>query len=341
MKKRNPMLKRAFEEAAKKELASLPEEKFVIRAYTPEFENKIQKIFDEKAEIKENISNTKRRKLKWSFLVAAALICVLVIGVSAGEFIQTFSHEWRGRLTENIQNAAVGEGVEEFDAEYENSTDPFAIASRESGAGKHILLDYDQSIKYNDVIAEDEGYRFELKSVTKAKKKHRVIASGSISDATAEYEWKVSDSYFAIIEIKRSAGGMLTDEDKDAVSRMKWSCLIMGYSPSMTSIAFRGNTVIRYDDEYGIYYAVEITEMMPFAGNTFGLTLFEADREPDTYTVRADEKGNMELKNEDEFFGVLLKFSVDVSFADESYASCYFADKGLSQPVRWFERYYD
>lgn len=332
MEKRNPMLKRAFEEAAKKELASLPEEKFVIRAYTPEFENKIQKIFDEKTEKKESISNTKRRKFKWSMLVAAALMCVLVVGVSASEFIQTFSHEWRDRLTENIQNAAVGEGVEEFDAEYENSTDPFAIASIESGTGKYILLDYNQSIKYNDIISEDEGYRFELKSITKARKKHRVMTGGRLSDGTATYEWAVSNAYFAICEISRCDGKMLNSEEKDTHINVEWSFLLAGYSPRLTDLHFRGNSSIHsYCDDYKVFYAVEITDMMPFAGTDLALTAIEfepdgAIREIDKDTVYADEQGNLELVNEDDYLGVLLRFSVPEEYAseDEHYAEKYF-----------------
>lgn len=332
MKKRNPMLKRAFEEAAKKELASLPEEKFVIRAYTPEFENKIQKIFDEKSEIKENISNTKRRKIKWSFLVAAALMCVLVIGVSAGEFIQTFSHEWRGRLTENIQNAAVGEGVEEFDAEYEKSTDPFAITGRQSGAGKHILLDYNQSIEYNDVVDEDEGYRFELTSITKARKKHRIMTGGRLSDGSATYEWTVSDGYYAIVEISKCDGIKLTQEEKDSRINVEWSFLLAGYSPSLTDLHFRGNSSIySYCDDYKVYYAIEITDMMPFAGTDLALTAieFESDgafREINKDTLYADADGTLKLVNEDEYFGILLRFSVPEEFAseDEHYAEKYF-----------------
>lgn len=317
MKKRNPMLKRAFEEAAKKELSALPEEKFVIRAYTPEFENKIQKIFDEKSEIKENISNTKRR-IKWSFLVAAALMCVLVIGVSAGEFIQTFSHEWRDRLTENIQDAAVGEGVEGFDAEYENSTDPFAIAGRESGTGKHILLDYNQSIKYNDVIAEDEGYRFELKSVTKARQKHRIMTGGRISDGTATYEWTVSDAYYAIIEFSRVDGKKLEKEDEDLV--LAWNFLLEGYKPSSTNMCFRGNAIKEYSDEYAKFFAVEITDMMPFAGLDFALVPIEAETTEFEEAVYMDKDGTMDLLNSEEYIGTIIRFSVDEKYADKNTA---------------------
>lgn len=346
MEKRNPIIKRAFEEAAKKELAALPEEKFVIRNFSSEFENKIDKIIDDKTDKKEYCNHSKSRKFKWSVLVAAALMCVLVIGVSAGEFIQTFSDEWRGRLTENIQNAAVGEGVEEFDAEYENSTDPFAIAGRESGAGKHILLDYDQSIKYNDVIAEDEGYRFELKSITKARQKHRVMTGGRISDGTATYEWTVSEGYYAIIEISKCDWIKLTQEEKDSRINVEWSFLLAGYSPSLTDLHFRGNSSIySYCDDHKVYYAIEITDMMPFAGTDLALTAieFESDgafREINKDTLYADADGTLKLVNEDEYLGVLLRFSVPEEYAsdDEHYAEKYF---GLShrKMKNWMKSY--
>lgn len=318
MEKRNPIIKKAFEEAAKKELAALPEEKFVIRNFSSEFENKIHKIIDDKTDKKEYSDRSKSRKFKWSVLVAAALMCVLVIGVSAGEFIQTFSHEWRGRLTENIQNAAVGEGVEEFDAEYEISTDPFAIAGRESGAGKHILLDYDQSIKYNDVIAEDEGYRFELKSITKARQKHRVMTGGRISDGTATYEWTVSEAYYAIIEFSRADGKKLEKEDEDLV--LAWNFLLEGYKPSSTNMCFRGNAIKEYSDEYAKFFAVEITDMMPFAGLDFALVPIEAETTEFEEAVYMDKDGTMELLNSEEYIGTIIRFSVDEKYADKNAA---------------------
>lgn len=336
---RNPLLKQAFEEAAKRELEELVKNSKSMKVQTGIKSNR---------KSDDNQSDKKKISFKrvWSVLLSAVIATTLfTVGASGIAVIlgkeYIFSKEWRERTAEGIISSADTYDSLAYDEEIRGSRDKFSVASLESEGGADIILDYGESTEYTDVTAEDEGYSFKLQSVTKAKKKHRVIISGSVSNATAEYEWKVSDSYFAIIEIKRSDGEMLTDEDKDALSHMKWSCLIAGYSPSMTSIAFRGNTIICCDDEFGVYYAVEITDMMPFAGNTFGLTLFEADCEPDTYTIRADEKGNMELKNEDEFFGVLLKFSVAESFADERYTYYYFADKGLSQPERWFERYYD
>lgn len=332
---RNPLLRQAFEEAARIEADNL-------------VENIVFTEFDSALPDKRMHKSNKKRinfKRLWSVVLSAVIaMAFLAVGASGIAVIlgkeHIFSKEWRESIAESIISPSDTYDSVTFDKEIKSSRDKFSIASLESEGGAAIILDYGESMEYIDVTAQDEGYTFKLESVTKAKKKHRVITSGSISDASAEYEWKVSDSYFAIIEIKRSDGRRLTDEEKDAISGMKWSCLITGYSPSMTSIAFRGNTIVSYDDEYEICYAVEITEMMPFAGSGLGLTLFEAEREPDTYTIRVDENGNMELKNKDEFFGALLKFNVDERYADEKYVNYYFSDKGLSQPERWFERYY-
>lgn len=232
-------------------------------------------------------------------------------------------------MTENIINADVGEGVEEFDAEYEKSTDPFAVVARETGAGKHIILNYSESIEYTDVIAEDEGYRFALKSITPAKQKHQVMTGGRLSDGSATFEWTVSEGYYAIIEIARCDGKALTREEKDTVD-VVWNFLVAGYSPDLTNCYFRGNTIHNYNDDYKIYYAIEITEMMPFAKNDLALMamdIFDYDnRDVNKDTLYADEKGSLKPVNEDEYFGVLLRFSVPEEYAsdDEHYAEKYF-----------------
>lgn len=331
MEKRNPMLKKAFEEAAKRELSALPEEKFVIRPYSDRFNENMENLLGKENEVK--VIRKKRFGFKRMAVAAiVAILCLTVITAGAAGITKTFSSEWRNSLKENIQNAEIGVGVEEFDAEYEKSTDPFAIAGRESGAGKHILLDYSQSIEYNDVVDEDEGYRFELKSITKARKKHRVMTGGRLSDGTATYEWKVSDGYYAIVEISKCDGIKLTRDEKDSRINVEWSFLLAGYSPSLTDLHFRGNSSIySYCDDYKVYYAIEITDMMPFAGTDFALTAieFESDgafREINKDTLYADADGTLELVNEDDYFGVLLRFTVPEKYAsdDDKYAEKYF-----------------
>lgn len=326
MEKRNPMIKRAFEEAAKRELEALPEEKFVIRPYSDSFNENMETLLGKENEVK--VIRKKRFSFKRMAVAAiVAILCLTVIAAGAAGITKTFSSEWRESLKENILNAEIGAGVEEFDAEYEKSTDPFAIAGRESGAGKHVLLDYAQSIEYNDVIDEDEGYRFELTSITKARQKHSVMTGGRLSDGTATYEWTVDEGYYAIIEISKCNGKMLNRFEKDSRINVDWSFLLEGYSPDLTNIHFRGNTIHSYCDDYKVYYAIEITEMMPFAGTDFALTAigFESDggfREINKDIVYADKEGRLELVNEDEYFSILLRFSVPEEFAseDEHYA---------------------
>lgn len=344
MEKRNPLIKKAFEEAAKKELAVLPEEKFVIRPYSDEFDAKMEKLFSKEKEIKVIKKKTFRFK-RIAVAAIVAIMCLTVITASAAGIIKTFSNKWRDSLKENIQNAEIGAGVEEFNAEAEKSTDPFVEASLKCEDNADFILDYSESIEYNDIIAEDEDYRFELKSITKAKKKHRIMTGGRLSDGTATYAWTVSDAYFAIIEISRCDGKMLNREEKDTRINVEWSYLLAGYSPSLTNLHFRGYMVQSYCDDYKAYYAVEITEMMPFAGTDLALTAIEFEwdgkgREINKDTVYADEDGKLELVNEDEYLGVLLRFSVPEEYASDNknYAEEYF-HRSSRQLKNWMKSY--
>ncbi len=280
----------------------------------------------------------------------AAIVCILVclgtaVGAATGYF--TFGGiKTPVDIRENILNAGSAEGVEEFDREYEKSKDPFSVTARESGAGAHIILDYEDSIEYADAVDEDEGYRFELKSVTKARQKKNVMVDGKFSDGSAVYEWQISDGYYALVDISRCDGEKLTDEDEGKL-QFYWCYLLEGFDPWTTNLHFRGDTVHVYSDDYTVHYAIEITEMMPFAESDFAFVAFgmelDGDRgpiDPSIDTVYADPEGKIELVNEDEYFGALLRFSVPDKFAseDEHYAEKYF-EATPSQLEKWFDGY--
>ncbi len=288
---------------------------------------------------------------KRTVLSIVAVMCFLVcLGTAVGAVTGYFT--WGGIKTpvdirEKILNAGSAEGVEEFDKEYEKSTDPFSVVARETGAGSHIILDYSESIEYSDVVDEDNGYRFELKSITKAKQKDNVMTGGRLSDGSATYEWQISDGYYAIIEVSRCDGKALTAKEKDEIG-FYWNYLLAGYDPWTTNLHFRGHTVHSYNDDYKVYYAIEITDMMPFAGTDFALAPFGYDwKGPggagsiSIDVLYADEEGKLELLNEDEYFGALLRFSVPEKFAseDESYAEKYF-EATPEQLKIWMEGYH-
>ncbi len=287
---------------------------------------------------------------KRTVMSLAAVVCILIcLGTAVGAATEYFTFggiKTPVDIRENILNAGSAEGVEEFDKEYEKSEDPFSVVARENGNGAHIILDYSESIEYTDVADEDEGYRFELKSVTKAKQKRNVMTGGSLSDGTATYEWQISDGYYALIDISRCDGEKLTQEDEGKL-QFYWCYLLEGFDPWITNLYFRGDTIHVYSDDYTVHYAIEITEMMPFAKTDFALVAFgiefDGDRgpvDPSIDTVYADPDGKIELVNEDDYFGALLRFSVPEKFAseDEHYAEKYF-ESTPKQLKNWFEGY--
>ncbi len=280
--------------------------------------------------------------------IAAVIFILVCLGTAVGAVTGYFTFggiKTPVDIRENILNAGSANGVEEFDEEYEKSKDPFTMVGRENGTCA-VLLDYDDSIRYTDVVDEEEGYRFELKSITKAKQKRNVMTGGRLSDGSATYEWQVSDSYFALVDITRCDGEKLAEDDKARIG-FYWCYLLAGYDPWITNLHFRGDVVLSYSDDYAEHYAIEITEMMPFAETDFALVAFgiEFDGErgpidPDINTVYADEEGKMELVNRDEYFGALLRFSVPEKFAskDAHYAEKYF-DMSSKRLHNWFEGY--
>lgn len=313
MEKRNPMLKKAFEEAARKELSALPEEKFVIRPYSDKFDERMEKLFSKEKGIKE----IKKKTFRFNRIAVAAIVaimCLTVITAGAAGIIKTFSSEWRESLKENILNAEIGVGVKAFDKEFEKSTDPFAVAARESGSGAYMLLEYSDSIKYG-ITSKDREYKFYLDSVTKAQKKHQIMTGGSLEQGTATFEWVMSDAYYAIVEFSRTDGKKLSEEEHNMF--IEWNFLIEGYEPESTNICFRGAAnIVEYSDEYKRYYAVEITEMMKFAGCDFALVPLELGSDISDETIYADKDGAMELKSINGV-GALIRFSVDKKYADK------------------------
>ena len=296
-------------------------------------------------EVDEYERRNKMLKKKTVMSLVAVIMILVCLGTAVGAATGYFTFggiKMQEDLKENILNAGSAEGVAEFDKEYEKSTDPFTAVGREAGTA-HILLDYDDGIGYTDVTCEDEGYRFELKSITKAKIKDNVMVGGSLSDGSAVYEWQISDSYFALIDITRCDGEKMGENDK-ARTGFYWSYLLAGYDPWITNLYFRGDVVLSYSDDYAEHYAVEITDMMPFAGTDFALLAFGESEDqpidPEYENLYADEEGNMYLQNEDKYFGALLRFSVPEKFAseDEHYAEKYF-EMSSKQLHSWFDGY--
>ena len=328
----NKNLKKAFYEAAKKELEHLPEEEDIFRNYSDGFEAKMKKLLNEQKQKEMKVMNKKHFSFKKTAVVVAAIILCLTITASAGKIIQMKrAPELIPLLQEAINNAEVADGVAEFDEDYDKLDD---IWKKADGDTK-IILDYSESMDFNTTV-EDKGYIFTLKSVTKARAKDLKVVRGNIMNGTAEYEWQVNDAYFAIVEITRADGKKLDHENGEW---FEWGYMIEGFEPCSTNMCLRGYAVKGYWDEYTQYYAIDITNMMYFAGRDFAIVALEGGDglSLDQETVYADKEGEMLLKNDD-FIGVLLRFRVDDKYADEKAAEEFIGETVFNNQA-WFHGY--
>ena len=328
----NNNLKKAFLEAAEKELEHLPKEENVFRTYSDDFEKRMKTLFESenKKEMKEM---TKRRfSFKKTAIVVAAIIFCLTITVGAVEIIQMKrAPELIPILKEAIDNADVADGVAEFDEDYSKLDDLWKKADGDT----KIILDYTESMDF-DITAEDKGYIFTLKSVTKARAKDLKLVSGNIMNGTAEYEWQVNDAFYALVEITRADGKKLDHENG---VWFEWGFMIEGFEPVSTNMCLRGHSIKGYWDDYTQYYAIDITNMMYFAGRDFAIVALEGGyaHSLDQETVYADKEGEMILKNDD-FVGALLRFRVDDKYADEKAADEFIGETCFNNQA-WFSGY--
>ena len=328
----NNNLKKAFLEAAEKELEHLPEEDDIFRTYSDDFEKRIKNLFESenKKEMKE--MNKRRFSFKKTAIVVAAIILCLTMTVGAVEIIQMKrAPELIPLLQEAIDNASVADSVAKFDEDYSKLDD---IWKKANGDTK-IILDNSESMDF-DITAEDKGYIFTLKSVTKARAKDLKLVSGNIMNGTAEYEWQVNDAYYALVEITRADGKKLDHENG---VWFEWGFMIETFEPQSTNMCLRGYPIKEYWDDYKQYIAIDITNMMYFAGRDFALVALEGGyaHSLDQETVYADKEGEMILKNDD-FIGALLRFRVDDKYADEKAADEFIGETVFNNQA-WFNGY--
>ena len=328
----NKNLKKAFYEAAKKELEHLPEEEDIFRNYSDGFEAKMKKLLNEQKQKEMKVMNKKHFSFKKSAVVVAAIILCLTITASAGKIIQMKkAPELIPMLQEAVSNATVGMGVEEFDKAYDESDDFWKKANGDT----QILPDYSESMDF-DITVEDKGYVFTLKNVTKVLAKDLKMVSGNIMDGSAVFEWQVNDAYYAFVEVTRADGKKL---DHEKGEWFEWGFMIEGFEPQSTNMCLRGYPIKEYWDDYTQHIAIDITNMMHFAGRDFAIVALEGgygyniDRE----TVYADKEGEMLLKNDD-FIGALLRFRVDDKYADEKAAEEFIGETVFNNQA-WFHGY--
>ena len=165
MKKDNPMLKKALEEAARQELASLPEERQIIRPYSDKFKSEMSTLLSSGTPA----VTRKRPRIKVAALIAAVLVVVLSVGTAfANDIIKVGGNEMRETLQENINKATYSEDIPTFDEAFAKADDYFANLSRETEGASPLLLDYSEVYEL-DITTEKDGYRFYIDKIVKGQ----------------------------------------------------------------------------------------------------------------------------------------------------------------------------
>ena len=334
MKKDNPTLKKALEEAARQELKALPEERQIIRPYSDKFEKDMHSMLG----VGTAEAKSKRPRVRVATLIAAVLVVVLTVGtVGAANGFKIFSPEWRESIQEAAKNATYSDEVAEFDEAFAKADDYFANLSRDTEGADELLLNYDDAYDIG-IITEKDGYTFKIDKIVSGQRKCNKVINGSIFDGTAEFQWCVEEEYYLITEVRRTDGKNLTEEDKNIWFDM--SVVVAGFNPTRTQGSLRGGYGIGDVEEDRWCMATEVTNTMMFAGYDLGLVIISnRDIGGIVYDeVYLDENGLPVFRDNVEGTNLVVKFNIDKKFADEKAAKDYAEEYGWNVGLEHYKK---
>lgn len=259
------------------------------------------------------INRKKQKSRKKIITVVSVLTVFACLGIAAGAAAKyvVFSPEWRNQLTEGVQNATEAIGVDEFKEKLAASGDKFS-----KDPEYQVLMNYDEAIEIG-VSQQGGDYVFTLDSIVPGQWLRNMIVGGSIADvANLQFEWQVTDAYFAIMEIGRTDGQPMQDETDPW---FHWNRYVAGYNPWGMNMCLEGAGEFSVYEDGKRWTAVVITDMMMFADHDFVFAPVDMDAQYDsTNDLYADAEGAIELKDTAPETVVLLRCKLPDSFADKA-----------------------
>lgn len=255
-----------------------------------------------------------KRKAVITVSTITALMLCLLIGAGASGFIHAGTPEHIEYLKEKTENAKRTYTTEKLRQLIEKSDDIYSVASREDkGSFREILLDYDTSVPVNQTVTNG-GYIYKFVSITEGKKLDNVCVSGSPLKGTAEFEWQIFDSLYALFEITRTDGEKITDDNYVFFRNQNF---VIGTEPLFAYMNFTDDTIY-YRDDNTYYMAVELNDMRAFAGDEFVICFFDATtHDPDPRkNIYATADGIFEIKDHVTETHALFRFRIDEKHKD-------------------------
>ena len=273
-------------------------------------------------EVKRHNKNASVRKKAFITVTATfTLLISLIVGAGATGFFGLATPAYIENLNNRADNAVTTYETEELRQLIEKSDDIYSVASKnDNGSNRQILLDYSTSAPVNETVTDGE-YIYTFKSITEGKKLNNVVVSGSFFYGTAEFEWQISDSLYALFEITRADGNKITDDNYTYFRNHNY---VIGIEPLFAYMTFTNDTIYAQDDNT-YYMAIELDKMCAFAGDEFVICFFD-DTRNDTFAEDADprkdiyatEDGIFEIKDHFTRSHALFRFRIDKKYFDKN-----------------------
>ncbi len=287
-------------------------------------------------EVTQQVADRKREQKKRGIRYVSVMLTVLLL---AAVLIPAVSASRRFGVIDlmrdpesHIHTASPPEEVEALRAEIEASADPFSHADPKMG----VLLDHETAAPCGEVC-ESNGLTFTLVEIVNGKAIVSERISGSIAEGDITIQDTVEEKIFAVIEVRRTDGLPLTEEE-DAYF-FRYYRLVSGYNPWQINLCLEAEPYLvnlSYRDAYCQYLLVDVSDMLIFADRTLALALTHFSVGGlDSDVFKADKEGNFAFR-EEKLTSPHALFYLDLpaSYADPAAAKAYEKEHSISKNLK-------
>ena len=205
--------------------------------------------------------------------------------------------------------------------------DPFSTADPYMG----VLLDHESAVKYGDTV-ENNGLTFTFVEIVNGKAIVSERIEGSLTEGYMTMQDTIEEKTFAVIEVRRTDGAPLTEEDNGWFFR--YHRLVSGYNPWHICMCLETEAYLvnlSYRDEYCAYLLADISDMQIFAHRTLALAVTDYTVTLESDVFKADKEGNFAFReNKPASPHALFYFDLPDALADPAAAEEYVNSHGVS-----------
>ena len=291
-------------------------------------EQMIKEVTAQVAAVKQQ-QKKKRTRIICVLLTFVLLTAVLLPAVSASRRFGIL--DLLRNPAEHIHTVSPPEEVAALWEQIRASSDPFSNADPYMG----VLLDHESAVKYGDTV-ESNGFTFAFVETVNGKAILSEVIEGSLADGDMTMQDTIEDKTFAVIEVRRTDGAPLSEEDNALFFR--FHRLVSGYNPWHICMCLETQAYLAdlsYTDEYCVHLLADITGMRIFADHTLALAITDYTVTLGGDVFKADKYGNFAFREEALTSPhALFYFDLPDSLADPAAAAEYVNSHGVNKSFK-------